>query len=263
MSGFRGLCPLYLAGLLVLLSPLATWAAETATAPVHRYRVVASYPHDPKAFTQGLSYEGGLLYEGTGMRGRSTVRRVDLATGKVLASKALPGALFGEGIALCGDRLVQLTWRAHKGFVYDKKSLQRRGGFAYDSEGWGLTRYGKRLVMSDGSATLRFLDPRTFAVTGSVVVRDGDHPVMRLNELEAVQGKLLANVWRTDRIAVIDPASGRVTAWIDLAGLLKPEDRRGWVDVLNGIAYDPAGDRLFVTGKLWPKVFQIDVVPPL
>lgn len=253
-----GLIPL----LLALVSPAGAAVPESA-APVHHYRVIASYPHDSKAFTQGLLYADGVLYEGTGLRGRSSVRRVELSTGRVLASKALPENLFGEGLALLGDRLVQLTWRARTGIVYDKATLRQRGTFGYSSQGWGLARDGKRLIMSDGTATLRYLDPKSFAVTGSVTVRDGGRPVIRLNELELVEGRLLANVWHTDRIAVIEPHTGRVTAWIDMAGLLKPEDRTGWVDVLNGIAYDPEQDRLFVTGKLWPKVFQIEIVPPL
>jgi len=264
MLGFRGLqLPLRIGVCAVWLLAGLSPAAEVDAAPVHGYRVVTSYPHDSMAFTQGLSYEDGLLYEGTGLRGRSSIRRVELATGKVLASQALPGALFGEGVALFGDGLVQLTWRARRGFVYDKESLRQRREFAYGSEGWGLTQDGKRLIMSDGTATLRYLDPRSLAVTRSIIVRDSGRPIRRLNELELVKGKLLANVWRTDRIAVIDPAGGRVTAWIDLAGLLKPEERKGVIDVLNGIAYDSAGDRLFVTGKLWPKVYQIEVVPPL
>ncbi len=231
-------------------------------APVYSYTVVNTYPHDPAAFTQGLVYADGLLYEGTGRRGQSTLRRVELETGTVLEQVALEPEYFGEGIALFGDTIFQLTWQANVGFRYARESFTRLGEFTYPTEGWGLTHDGERLIMSDGTVTLSFRDPATFAEIRRVEVTDATGPVTRLNELEYIQGEVYANVWQTDRVARIDPATGRVTAWIDLSGLLSPEERRQPVDVLNGIAYDAATDRLFVTGKLWPKLFEIDLVAP-
>lgn len=231
---------------------------QRAGAPVSGYQVVRTYPHDPQAFTQGLFFLDGFLYEGTGLNGRSGIRRVRLENGEVLQARTLENTYFGEGIAAVGDRLVQLTWQAGIGFVYDRKTFERQRTFTYAGEGWGLTYDGARLIMSDGTPVLRFLDPRTFAVTGRLEVKDAGRPVDDLNELEMVKGEIFANVWGTDRIARISPASGAVTGWIDLRGLLAPADAAG-VDVLNGIAYDPAGDRLFVTGKLWPKLFEIKV----
>ncbi|GAB4535354.1 MAG: glutaminyl-peptide cyclotransferase [Anaerolineae bacterium] len=229
--------------------------------PVYTYRIVNTYPHDPAAFTQGLVFEeGGLLYEGTGLRGRSTLRKVELETGKVLKLRRLPPHLFGEGVAVLGDRIYQLTWQAHIGFVYDRESFELLAEFHYPTEGWGLTHDGQRLIMSDGTSTLHFLDPETIEETGQVQVYDDLGPVVRLNELEYVRGEVYANVWKTDRIARIDPQTGRVTGWIDLTGLLSQEDRSLPVDVLNGIAYDAQHDRLFVTGKLWPRLFEIELV---
>jgi len=236
--------------------------AAGASVPVYGYRVVRSYPHDPGAFTQGLVYHDGFLYEGTGMHGRSSIRRVRLETGEVLQMRHLDPRYFGEGIAIWRDSLIQLTWQSGIGFVYDLKSFEPRRTFTYPGEGWGLTHDGKRLIMSDGSAsgTLRFLDPQTLRETGRLTVRDGGKPVAELNELEFVKGEIYANVWNTERIARINPESGAVTGWIDLRGLLDPREAAG-VDVLNGIAYDAAKDRLFVTGKLWPRIFEIQVVP--
>ncbi|MFH1086890.1 MAG: glutaminyl-peptide cyclotransferase [Chloroflexota bacterium] len=229
---------------------------------VYGYRVVRAYPHDPAAFTQGLVYADGVLYEGTGLVGRSSLRRVVLETGAVPQYLALEPPYFGEGIALWKERIVQLTWQSRVGFLYDRATFARLRSFAYLTEGWGITHDGSRLIMSDGTAILRFWDPDTLAETGQVRVHDGATPVARLNELEYVRGLVYANVWQTDRIACIDPRTGRVRAWIDLTGLLGPEDRTEPVDVLNGIAFDAAGDRLFVTGKLWPKLFEIALVPP-
>ncbi len=243
-------------------SEIMPTATLPPAAPVYSYTVVNTYPHDPAAFTQGLVYADGLLYEGTGRRGQSTLRRVELETGTVLEQVALEPEYFGEGIALFGDTIFQLTWQANVGFRYARESFTRLGEFTYPTEGWGLTHDGERLIMSDGTATLSFRDPATFAEIGRVEVTDATGPVTRLNELEYIQGEVYANIWQTDRVARIDPATGRVTAWIDLSGLLSPEDRRQPVDVLNGIAYDPATDRLFVTGKLWPKLFEIDLVAP-
>jgi glutaminyl-peptide cyclotransferase len=236
----------------------------TAT-PTYGYQVVATHPHDPGAFTQGLVYLDGTLYEATGSSGEgpSSLRRVELATGAVQDRHDLASEHFGEGIAVVGDRIVQLTWQSQTGFVYDRATFRQLGTFRYSGEGWGLAYDGRRLIMSDGTDRLRFLDPNTFVEAGSVLVRDGGHPVDQLNELEYVDGQVYANVWRTDRIVRIDPATGQVTATVDLAGLLPAADRAGGhVDVLNGIAYDADSDRLLVTGKLWPKLFEIELVEP-
>jgi glutaminyl-peptide cyclotransferase len=225
-------------------------------APVSRYEIVRTYPHDRAAFTQGLFFLDGFLYEGTGLNGQSGIRKVRLENGEVVQVRKLESDYFGEGIAAVGDAIVQLTWQAGVGFVYDRATFERRRSFTYEGEGWGLTYDGTRLIMSDGTPVLRFLDPKTFKVIGRLEVKDGGRPVDDLNELEMVKGEIFANVWSTDRIARISPKTGAVTGWIDLRGLLSPADAAG-VDVLNGIAYDAAHDRLFVTGKLWPKLFEI------
>jgi glutaminyl-peptide cyclotransferase len=247
-------------------TPTATPAnaapSAAAKVPTYTYRVVNVFPHDPAAFTQGLVYRDGIFYEGTGLRGQSTLRKVDPATGQVLQGVRLPDEYFGEGIAILGQRLYQLTWQENTGFIYDKESFELLATWSYEGEGWGLATDGQRLIMSDGSHELRFLDRETLAELGRLAVLDGDGlPVPRLNELEWVEGEVWANVWQTDRIARIDPASGRLLGWIDLAGLLPDEDRAAQrVDVLNGIAYDAATGRLFVTGKWWPKLFEIELV---
>ncbi|MBL8055506.1 MAG: glutaminyl-peptide cyclotransferase [Anaerolineales bacterium] len=237
--------------------PPGGWALPAGPAPLCTYRVVQAFPHDPEAFTQGLVYLAGELYEGTGLNGRSSLRRVALESGAVQQRLDLPGDYFGEGVAVLGDRIFQLTWQNRVGFVYDRRSFTQLQTFAYSTEGWGLTHDGQRLILSDGTATLYFLDPATLAVTGQVAVADAGTPVVRLNELEYINGLVYANLWQTDRIARIDPATGQVVSWIDLTGLLPPEDRQQPVDVLNGIAYDEAADRLFLTGKLWPKLFEV------
>ncbi|MCS6846303.1 MAG: glutaminyl-peptide cyclotransferase [Anaerolineae bacterium] len=242
-----------------LASPLPTPEPPPAVI-TYTYTVVNAYPHDPGAFTQGLVYADGVLYESTGLYGRSSLRRVALETGEVLQQRDLPAEYFGEGLALFDGRLIQLTWQNNTGFVYEAASFELQRTWAYPTEGWGLTHDGTHLIMSDGSATLRFLDPVTFQVQREVLVTDGGRPVVRLNELEYVNGEVFANVWQTDWVARIDPQSGRVLGWIDLGGLLTPEERQG-IDVLNGIAYDAQNDRLFVTGKLWPKLFEITLVP--
>jgi glutaminyl-peptide cyclotransferase len=226
----------------------------------YTYRVVASYPHDPQAFTQGLVIVDNVLYESTGLHGRSSLRRVNLETGRVERIRELPGRFFGEGVTAVDDRLIQLTWKANQGFVYDRDTFELLQVFTYPLEGWGLTSDGHELIASDGSADLYFLDPETFREKRRVRVTDRHGPVTRLNELEYVKGKVYANVWGTDLIAVIEPETGQVAGWIDLAGLLGPEEAAGSVDVLNGIAYDGKRDRLYVTGKLWPRLFRIELI---
>jgi glutamine cyclotransferase len=233
-----------------------------AAPPMYGYRVIRSYPHDPQAFTQGLVYEAGELYEGTGIRGQSSLRRVALETGIVRQEQVLPEQYFGEGITIFGDHIIQLTWQSRVGFVYDKASFKLVQQFSYPTEGWGITHDGSRLIMSDGTAYLYFLEPKTFREINRIEVHDDQGPVARLNELEYVRGDIYANVWQTNRIARIDLLTGRVAAWIDLTGLLSAADRQPRVDVLNGIAYDAENDRLFVTGKWWPKLFEVRLVAP-
>jgi len=207
-----------------------------------------------------LVFEDGVLYEGTGLNGHSTLRRVKLETGEVLQIHELPAQFFGEGVTVYGNDIIQLTWQSHVGFVYDRDSFELLQEFNYSTQGWGITHDGERLIMSDGTATLYFLDPETFEEIGRVGVYDNDGSVNRLNELEYVQGEIYANVWQTNCIARIDPQTGQVVGWIELKGLLTPEDRSEPVDVLNGIAYDAENARLFVTGKLWPKLFEIELI---
>lgn len=235
---------------------------ETISQPVptHTFTIINVFPHDRDAFTQGLAFENGTLFEGTGQYGKSSLRRVDLSTGRVLQVFALPNEYFGEGIAVFEGSIVQLTWRSRRGFVYDRNSFEVLRDFTYATDGWGITHDGKRLIMSDGTSTLYFLDPDTFETTGHRQVRDGDTPVGNLNELEFIDGQIYANIHRTDNIAMIDPVSGQVTGWIDLSGILPPEADRRPAGVLNGIAYDSTNDRLFVTGKLWPQLFEIELV---
>jgi glutaminyl-peptide cyclotransferase len=242
---------------------LFLWLAVVAVqaASDDGYRIVHTYPHDPQAYTQGLLFKDGHLYESTGLNGRSSLRMVDLETGRVLQSAPLEAKYFAEGLATWGSTLIQLTWRSHIAFVYDQFSFRQLRTFNYDGEGWGLAQDGRSLILSDGTSTLRFFDPLTFHETRRIVVKDHNHPVTDLNELEFVRGQIYANVWHTDRIARISPATGRVLGWIDLSGLLPANERSDPEAVLNGIAYDPTHDRLFVTGKLWPSLFEIKVVP--
>ena len=225
--------------------------------PVDFCQVVNTWPHDRGAFTEGLIYLDGVLLESTGLNGRSSLRRVELKTGRVLQQVAVPSEYFAEGLTALHGKLYHLTWKNHKGFVYDLDTFRLEKVFSYDGEGWGLTTDGQSLILSDGTDQIRFLDPATSQVQRSIHVSDHGRPIKRLNELEYVRGEILANIWQTDFIARIDPASGRVLGLIDLRGLLPPGDRDGTADVLNGIAYDAAGDRLFVTGKLWPKLFEV------
>ncbi|MBA7569025.1 hypothetical protein ES708_10762 [subsurface metagenome] len=227
--------------------------------PVYTYKVINAYPHDRSAFTQGLVFEDGVLYEGTGLYGYSTLRRVKLETGEILQIRELPPQFFGEGVTIYGNKIIQLTWRSHIGFVYDKYSFKLLKKFNYPDEGWGITYDGKHLIMSDGTATLHFLDPETFEEINQIEVSANKIPITRINELEYIQGEIYANIWQTERIARIDPLTGQVICWIDLKGILSPEDHSETVDVLNGIAYDAKNNRLFVTGKFWPKIFEIEL----
>jgi glutamine cyclotransferase len=225
------------------------------------YRVVHTYPHDPNAYTQGLVFVDGHLYESTGLNGRSSLRMDDLTTGRVLQSAPVAQQYFAEGLTAWGSTLVQLTWQSHVAFVYDRFSFRLLRTFHYDCDGWGLTADSKYLILSDGTAEIRFFDPANFREVRHIEVSDHGQPVTQLNELEYIHGQIYANVWHTDRIARISPATGRVLGWIDLTGLLPDDQRSDLEAVLNGIAYDAAHDRLFVTGKLWPKLFEIEVVP--
>ncbi len=239
-------------------------ARQQAPPPVYGFRVVNAYPHDAQAFTQGLVYVDGFLYESTGLHGRSSLRKVRLDTGEVLQRRDVDAAYFAEGLVSWRDRLIQLTWQSGLGFVYDRATFQPLRTFTYAGEGWGLTHDGARLILSDGSAdgTLRFIDPESFVETGRVQVRDRGRPVAHLNELEYIRGEIWANVWQTDRIVRIAPRSGAVVGWIDLMGLLPPTAGLSPDAVLNGIAYDAGGDRVFVTGKLWPRLFEIQLRRP-
>ncbi len=229
--------------------------------PVYTYQIVNEYPHDPAAFTQGLVWSEGEFYEGTGLRGESTLRRVEPETGTVQQIISLPANYFGEGITLWEDQIIQITWQEQTALVYDRETFEQIGQFAYNTEGWGITHDGRQLIMSDGSNTLTFRDPATFAETGQVQVLDGNTPISQLNELEYINGEVWANIWQTDRIVRIDPATGQVTGWVDLTGLRPPETQGDSNAVLNGIAYDAENGRLFVTGKRWPVLYEIEVVP--
>ena len=249
-----------------MLSMLAIHASAADTAlmsedarppAVLEYDIVKTWPHDRGAFTQGLVYRDGFLYESTGLNGRSSLRKVALETGEVVQHATVANQYFAEGLTDWKDCLVQITWQSKIGFIHDLKTFEPKGQFNYSGEGWGITHDSKHLIMSDGTSTLRFLDPESFKQTGTLDVTYQGKPLANLNELEFVRGRIFANVWQSNSIVVIDPANGRVTAQINLPGLLNAEDRAGGVDVLNGIAYDAKHDRLFVTGKLWPKVFEI------
>ncbi len=234
-------------------------AGSTAAArtPTYGFELVTEHPHDPGAFTQGLQWFDGRLFESTGQVGTSGIREVDLKSGRVIRSRELAPPHFGEGIVILGEKLYQLTWETNKAFVYDWKTFTPTGEFTYEGEGWGLTTDGTSLIMSNGSPILAWRDPKTFAVQKSLEVTDNGTPVKALNELEWVKGEIWANVWQSEQIARIDPATGKVTGWIDLTGILSTLDRTGKEDVMNGIAYDADGDRYFVTGKLWSKLFEI------
>ena len=236
-------------------------ASEPALPSIYTYTIVNTYLHDPNAFTQGLVFEDGFFYEGTGNYGASTIRKVTPATGAVLVQKSIAPNFFGEGVAIFGDRLYQLTWKSGICFVYDKSTFELQVQFTYSTEGWGLTHDGEKLIMSDGTNIIYFRDPNTFREIGRIEVNDSTGPVHYLNELEYIKGQIFANVWQTDRIARIDPKSGKITGWINLTGILSQTDRlHHRVGVLNGIAYDAVTDRIFVTGKWWPKLFEIKLI---
>jgi glutamine cyclotransferase len=243
----------------ILCAFVSLWLIPLPTQ--HGYRVVKTYPHDRTAFTQGLEYRDGFLYEGTGMIGHSSVRKVELGSGSVIQKYDLPQPFFGEGITVLNQQILELTWQTQTGFVYDRSSFRVLRSFNYPGEGWGLTNDGKQIYMSDGSADIRVWDAATLKEIRRITVKDGVSPVTQLNELEWVRGEIYANVWQTDRIARISPVDGRVLGWIDLSGILPKSERPETDAVLNGIAYDAASDRLFVTGKLWPKIFEIKLVP--
>ena len=247
----------------VAVVAVAAWAQLGArrVPAVSGFKVVAAYPHDPAAFTQGLAIEAGRLYEGTGQYGASTVRLVDLASGRPQKQRALGPRYFGEGIAILNGALYQLTWQNGVVVVYDLDTFEVQRTLQYDGEGWGLTHDGRELIMSDGSATIRFRDPQSFAVTREIEVQSDGVPVARLNELEYIDGEIWANIWYDDRIARISPADGKVLGFIDLSTLY-PQSARSSEAVLNGIAYDAAAKRLFVTGKNWPQLYEIEVVRP-
>ena len=252
--------------ILVVTIAIATYACapvSQAGVPEYTYEVVHSYPHDRTAFTEGLFYLGGFLYESTGIEGASSVRKVRPETGEVVQRHDLPSAYFGEGIIQWKDRLIQLTYKTEVGFVYNLSTFETERRFEYPGEGWAMTQDGKNIFMSDGTAQIRIWDPETLQELRRITVTDQGQPVPNVNELEWVKGEIYANIWETDRIARIDPATGRVVGWIDLAGLLNPNERIAGpegTDVLNGIAYDAKGNRLFVTGKRWPKLFEIRLV---
>ncbi len=253
----------------IVAAVLAAAACGPATeagsgVPEYGYEVVHTYPHDKFAFTEGLFYWHGVLYESTGLNGQSSVRKVRLETGEVLQKHDVPEQYFGEGIINWKDKMIQLTWQTQVGFIYDFNTFEVKGQFEYPGEGWALTTDGKRIIMDDGTPQLRFWDPETLKETGRLLVTDQGRPVEKLNELEWVKGEIFANIWETYRIARIDPNTGKVVGWIDLTGILSPSDQiQGGdfgTDVLNGIAYDAEHDRLFVTGKRWPKLFEIRLV---
>jgi glutaminyl-peptide cyclotransferase len=241
-----------------LAAAVLTAVAQT---PEYGYQVIHAYPHDPNAFTQGLEFRAGFLYEGTGLKGRSSVRKVQLETGKVLQQIDIDAQYFGEGITVLNQQIIELTWQSETGFVYDQPSFRRLRTFNYSGEGWGLANDGQRIYMSDGSAQIRIWNPGTLQEERHITVHDRGKPVTNVNELEWVRGEIYANIWQKDVIARISPADGRVLGWIDLTGILNAAERTGSEDVLNGIAYDVLGNRLFVTGKQWPKLFEIKVVP--
>jgi glutaminyl-peptide cyclotransferase len=230
-------------------------------APIHTYKVIAKYPHSTDSYTEGFFYLNDLFYEGTGLNGHSAILVTQPETGKPIQRRDMPPQYFGEGIIDWGPNLLEWTWQTHVGFVLDRTTLHIVKQFHYDGEGWGMTRTANELITSDGTATLRFRNPDTFDETRHIVVKDGSHTIDQLNELEYIKGEIYANIWHSDRIARISPTDGHVIAWIDLTGLLPDNQKINAESVLNGIAYDAKKDRLFVTGKQWPAVFEIKIIP--
>ncbi|WP_417739431.1 glutaminyl-peptide cyclotransferase [Rosistilla oblonga] len=259
-SGYRWLLTAAVGLLTLGCVAMLLSASQSTTTPIATFEVVNVYPHDPAAFTQGLAIDGGRMYEGTGQYGSSSLRRVELASGKVLQSISLNRDLFGEGITVWKDSIIQLTWKKRRAFVFDRDTFQHRKTLRYAGEGWGLTHDGTHLIMSDGSSRLRFLDPETFREVRQITVHDGRRRIDDLNELEFVEGEIFANVWYNDSIARISPQDGRILGWIDLHNLWPARQRPTREHVLNGIAYDREAKRLYVTGKNWPKLYEVRIV---
>lgn len=241
----------------VLLNP-GQAPSNSGSPTIYTYHIVKTYPHDNTAFTEGLVFNNGALYESTGEYGSSSLRRVNLENGNVLQEVVLPSQYFGEGLTVVNGSLVQLTWQNNIGFIYDKETLGLLGNFSYSTQGWGLTYNGSELIMSDGTSNLYFLNPVTYQKVGQVSVHDGNTPVTNINELEYVKGDVYANIWLQQKIAIINPQTGMVKGWIDLTGIYQSNNTN---DVLNGIAYDTQTSRLFITGKDWPNLYQITITP--
>lgn len=254
---------IWLVAIILLCALGIIFFSTSAASKTYSYTIINTYPHDEQAFTQGLIYHQGQLYESTGLRGKSSLRRVELTTGKVLQIHHLPPPYFAEGLTLWDDQLIQLTWQEYTGFVYDSDSFEILQRFNYDTEGWGLTNDDQYLIMSDGSELLYYLDPDTFAVVKTLQVRDGNLTITRLNELEYINGEIWANIWGSNCLARISPQTGKVKAWVNLQGLRPTSLVANPQAVLNGIAYAPESDRLFVTGKLWPSLFEIKLTSSL
>jgi glutamine cyclotransferase len=253
---------IFILGIIIISSTLNLLnTVHDDSVPIYTYEIIQTYPHDPTAYTQGLAFDNGYLYEGTGLLGRSSLRKVELESGEVVQIHRLSSELFGEGITVYREKIFQVTWRSHTGFVYDKNSFEVVDTFEIATEGWGLTHDGSSLILSDGTSTLHFLDLDTYEETRTVEVFGKNGPVLNINELEYVRGEVLANIWKTESIARIDPESGLVVGWIDLSGLSSHFNENTSIDVLNGIAFDGEEGRLFVTGKLWPKLFEIKITP--
>jgi glutamine cyclotransferase len=240
---------------------LLVLAVQGFAAPIYTYKVIAKYPHSTSSYTEGFFYLDGHFYEGTGLNGHSAILVTEPKTGKLIQHRDMPSQYFGEGIVDWGSNLIEWTWQTHVGFVLDRTTLQIVRQFHYDGEGWGMTRTATELITSDGTATLRFRNPDTFDETRHIVVKDGPTVIHQLNELEYIHGEIFANIWHSDRIARISPKDGHVIAWIDLTGLLPDDQKIDAESVLNGIAYDPRNDRIFVTGKQWPTIFEIKIIP--
>ncbi|HEX4748273.1 MAG TPA: glutaminyl-peptide cyclotransferase [Bryobacteraceae bacterium] len=245
----------------LLLGLVMLPSAPVVKAREYTFHIVHTYPHDASAFTQGLEFRGGYLYEGTGLAGQSTLRKEKLETGEILQETRVAPTFFGEGITVINQHILELTWKAQIGFIYDQPTFRKINTFSYPGEGWGLANDGRTIYMSDGSSQIRCLDPNTLTETRRIDVHDGSAPATELNELECVRGEIYANVWHSWRIARIRPSDGLVVGWIDLSGIISPQELTSPEAVLNGIAYDSMGDRMFVTGKLWPKLFEIKVLP--